>query len=184
MSTETTVDDLVEEASTAPYHTILELWREVLSPATDELKRSVSPQWANRIVSSYQGLQFSDMDNFRDTYFTKVLTLADILADEIDSDDEALNHTSPEEDVENNTPHYLTVLFNWQQQFLLWELGWRCTASDAAVEIAALSEVHKMFFGEQGLTALLDQIKFEFTDDHRQMLSELLEETKAAEEER
>jgi hypothetical protein len=178
------VQDLLDKAAEAPYNTILRVWLEILLPAKEEKLKNVTPQWANRIVSNYQGIRFADMDLFRDLYFAKVLTLADILADEIDSDEECLNVSSPAEDSTLNHHHYLTVLFNWQQRFLLWELAWRTTDPDAAVELAALSEVHKMFFAEQGLTSLLDQINFEFTDEHRQMLADLLQETKDSEEDR
>jgi hypothetical protein len=51
-----------------------------------------------------------------------------------------------------------------------WELDWDCTDSAAGAELAAISEVHTMFFGDVGLTSLLDQISFEFTDMHRDAL--------------
>jgi len=176
--TETSVDDVIEEAAAAPYHTILEMWRAVLAPAKQEQLAPVTPQWANRVVSSYQEIRFQDMESFRTDYFSKVLDLADILDEEIATDDECLNLTTAEEDSEANAFHYLNVLIQWQKQFLLWELEWNTESPTAAVEIAAMSEVHKMFFGEQGLLGLLDQIKFEFTDEHKALLVTILEETR------
>ena len=44
--------------------------------------------------------------------------------------------------------------------------------------MAAISEVHKMFFAEQGLTSLLDQIGFQFDDEDREGLVALLEDTR------
>lgn len=169
-----TVEDIIEDANKAAYHTILEIWREVLRPAANEMTKRVTPQWATRVVNQYHGLTYKDMPAFRSEYFGSILQLAQILDAEIETDDECLKYISAEEDVEHNTHHYLNVLFAWQMQFMQWELDWDPAAPDAAIKIAALGEVHKMFFDPQGLTALLDEIKFEFTDTDRDTLGELL----------
>jgi hypothetical protein len=178
-----TVEDLVADAAqNVAYHTILEVWREVLKPARVERTKKITPQWANRIVTTYQGLGFADMEDFRDLYFDKIGELEDILAGEIESDDECLNVTTPEEDVEHNGAHYFNVLINWQKTFLTWELEWHPADDLAGVELAAISEVHRMFFDSNGLTALLDQIKFEFTDDDRDLLAAELNALREAQE--
>ena len=169
-----TVEDILEEAAKAGYHTILEVWREVLKPAADEQYKRITPQWATRVIAAYPEIAYADMPAFRELYFGSILHLASILDDEISGDDECLNLTSAEEDVEHNTHHYLNVLFSWQMQFMQWEIEWDCTAPDAALRVAALGEVHKMFFDPMGLTALLDQINFEFTDTDRDTLGEML----------
>ena len=177
-----TVQDILDEANKAPYHSILEVWREVLAPAHKERKTKITPQWANRICTMYRELAFADMLEFRDRYFDKIAELETILLVEIESDDECLNVTSPEEDVEHNNHHYLNILIDWQRAFLSWELAWDCADPDAAIELAAISEVHRMFFDQNGLTALLDQIKFEFTDDDRDLLAASLQELRDAQE--
>ncbi|MGV0949424.1 MAG: hypothetical protein ACOYB3_02040 [Azonexus sp.] len=177
-----TVQDILDEANAAPYHTILEVWREVLKPARTERTAKITPQWANRIVSTYRGLEFADMVKFRDHYFDKIAELEDILLGEIETDDECLNVTKPEEDVENNSHHYINVLTNWQKTFLSWELDWDCTDDCAAAELAAISEVHRMFFDQNGITALLDQIKFEFSDNDRDLLAAELQELRDSRE--
>ena len=166
-----TVEDILSEANKASYHTILELWREIFAPAKTERLKKITPQWANRIVTSFAGVTFADMPAFRDYYFDMLQELDAILLVEIDTDDECLKHTSAEEDVEHNTHHYLNVLITWQKQFMQWELEWDTTNPTAAVELAALSEVHKMFFDANGVTNLLDQIKFVFTDADRELLA-------------
>jgi hypothetical protein len=178
-----TVQDILDEANSAPYHTILEVWREVLKPARAERLKKITPQWANRIVTTYNGLSFADMLEFRERYFGKIGELEEILLAEIDTDDECLNVTSPEEDVEANSSHYMNVLINWQKAFLTWELAWECADPDASIELAAISEVHRMFFDPNGLTALLDQIKFEFTDADRDLLAAELNDLRGAQEE-
>ena len=176
--TDAELEQLIEQANEAKYHTILELWLKILGPAVEESKRPISPQWATRIVNGYPEVSFMQMDLFRMKYFTRIANLVDILEAEIGTDPECLNQTSAEEDVENNTFHYLNLLFDWQRQILAWEVEWRPDMPSAGVELAAMAEVQKMFFGQQGLTALLDQIGFQFTDDHRTALAESLEETR------
>ena len=171
-----------EEGDGQEYHTILQVWREVLKNARTEQHKKVTPQWANRIVTSYRGIEFQDMNLFRNRYFTKVLVLLDILEEEIETDEQCLTYTSAEEDVQFNSNHYLHVLTNWQVQFLQWELHWDCSALDAATELASLSEVHRMFFADQALTTLLDSIGFQYTDENRTELVEQLEAVRKAEE--
>jgi len=146
----------------------------VLRPAASEQTKRITPQWATRVVNTYHGITYADMPAFRELYFGRILHLASILDDEIATDDECLKLTSAEEDVEHNVHHYLNVLFAWQMQFMQWEIEWDAESPTAAVEVAALAEVHKMFFDPQGLTALLDQINFQFTDTDRDTLGELL----------
>jgi hypothetical protein len=171
-----TVEDILAEAEQASYHTLLEVWSKVLAPAEEERHKPVTPSWAARIVNTYPEISYADMAVYRDLYFERVGLLADILNSEIAGDDECLKHTSPEEDVAQNSHHYLNVLFDWQKQFMLWELQWDCTKATAAIEVAATAELHKMFFAQEGLSSLLDQINFEFTDEDRDNLSEALVE--------
>lgn len=177
-----TVEDILAESENAAYHTVLEMWREVLKPATREASSKITPQWANRICSSYRELQFRDMPAFRDTYFERITTLADVLDVEIDSDDECLNMESADEDVEHNGRHYLNLLVDWQKLFLTWELEWECTDPNAAVDLAVIAEVHRMFFDNTGLTSLLDSINFEVSDADRDMLAAALEELRTSQE--
>lgn len=177
-----TVEDILEQANAAPYHTILEVWREVLKPAATERKAKITPQWANRICTTYREINFEDMLEFRDRYFDKIGELEAVLAAEIETDDECLNLTTPDEDAEHNAHHYLNVLTNWQKTFLSWELDWDCADPDASIELGAISEVHRMFFDQNGLTALLDQIKFEFSDADRDLLAAELQDLRDSRE--
>lgn len=173
---ELTVEDILSEAEGIAYHTVLELWREVLKPATREASMKITPQWATRICSAYREINYADMINFRDDYFARITNLADILDVEIATDDECLNLNSAEEDVEHNSHHYLNLLVDWQKQFLSWELEWEPTDTYAAIEIASIAEVHRMFFDNTGLTSLLDSINFEVSDADRDMLATALQE--------
>jgi hypothetical protein len=160
------------------FHPILQIWQAVLQPSADVLTQKVTPQWANRIITAYVGLDFYDMELFRNKYFTKMADLAAILDLEVASDDECLTYTDPADDARHNSHHYKNLLLQWQQQILQWEMDWTCTDDDAATELAAISEVHKFFFGQTGLTAFLDNIGFEFTEDDTATLRVALEEFK------
>ena len=178
-------DDEIEEfvehggSDAAPsYHPILQIWREVLKPGHDERLEPITAGFANKIVSSYREITFADMGEYRDRYFDKIAELETILLEEIASDEDCLTYTSPEEDVEHNSQHYKNLLLNWQLAIVQWEKEWDFSAPDAGVEIAAISEVHKMFFSDTGLTAFLDNIQFQFTDADRQELAEAIQALK------
>lgn len=161
------------------FHPILQIWRAALDPIEGEAAVNITPQWATRIVSSYVGMTFADMLEFQERYFAKLMELRDILDGVIASDEECLTYSTPEEDIEGNRTHYLNLLLSWQTAFLQWELDWDCADPCAAVELAAVSEAHKVFFGAQqapGLTAYLDNIGMEFTDADQQMMADTLNE--------
>lgn len=157
------------------FHTVLEVWREVLRPAATEATKRVTAGWASKMVASYPEVTFADMNEVRDRYYAKIGELNQILLDEIATDSEALTWSTPEEDAAQNAAHYKNLLRDWQIRVLSWELEWDCTDPHAGVELAAISEVHKMFFGQTGLTAFLDNIKLEFTEADQQALANDLE---------
>lgn len=157
------------------FHTILEVWLKVLEPAHDELGARVTPQYANRIVSTYQDIAFADMIAFRDRFYGKILELEEILKEIVASDPDALTYTSPEEDRAENSKHYRTALLEWQKRFLEWELAWETTDPLAGVELGAISECHNMFFGSMGLTAQLQNIQFEYTEQDQAAVQDALQ---------
>lgn len=171
-------DEEIQEFIGEPpaFHPVLEVWREVLKPAALEAQKKVTPQWASRMVASYSCLTFADMNQMRDRYFGKIAQLAAIVDLEIATDSDCLSYDKPEDDAAENAAHYKNILLQWQLQFLQWELEWDTVDPHAAVELAAISEVHKMFFGQTGLTAFLDNIKFEYTEADQADLADALYE--------
>lgn len=158
------------------YHTLLEVWQQVLAPAAEEATKQVTPTWAARMCGEYKQLQIQEMNTFRDIYFGGIAELGAVLDAEIETDVDALKIDNQAEDALENRHHYLNVLRDWQLTLLQWELDWDCTDADAHIRLAAISEVHKMFFGPTGLTAFLDNIGFEFDEADQEMLGEALEE--------
>lgn len=174
-------DEADLEALNAPppeYHTILEVWREVLKPAADDRNKPITPAWANKITSSFAEVNFADMGKFHALYFDRIEELVTILAEEIKTDDDCLSYSNPDDDKAENREHYLNLLRDWQAAVLRWELDWEFYAPDAAVDIASMSEVHKMFFGQTGIVAFLESIAFEFHDDDQAELAAYLEAIK------
>ena len=171
---------LGEAQPQAPYRTLLEVWRAVLEPArTGEMRTEpISPQWATKMVTTYPGIGFGQVEAIHHGVFDLAGTLAELLDDEIATDDEALKKVSAEEDAEENAGHYKYMLAAWQTTLLQEELNWRPSADDAAVQLAILSEVQQMFLGETGLVAHLDSIGFQFTEEDRDELGAHLVNTR------
>lgn len=165
---------LLSEGTEPEFHPVLEVWREVLRPAAELAKEKVTPQWASKMVATYPKVEFADMELMQHLYFSKIGELAEVLDAEIATDKDCLTYRSAEEDAEENSDHYKNLLRDWQLTFMQWELDWETTSPTAPVELAAISEVHKMFFGQTGLTAYLDNIKFEFTEEDSTNLAESL----------
>lgn len=168
------------ETGEVTYHTILEVWQHQLAPAGDESTRKVAPGWASRITAMYPQIKMQQMTEFRDRYFGKISELKSILDLEIASDPDCFSYQTPQEDAENNSHHYKNLLLQWQSQIVQWEAGWSCEDELAPVELGAISEVHKMFFNEVGVTAFLDNIGFEFTESDQAEMSAALNELKEA----
>jgi hypothetical protein len=163
-----------------PYHTLFEVWRAVLEPARNGglVAEPVTPRWATKIVNTYHGLSYADTHKVHVLLFDMVDRMAHVLDEVIAEHPKCLSPTDAAEDVEENSETYLDLLIRWQTEVLQRELEWRATDDDAAVMVAVLSEVHTMFFGDTGLSAHLDSIKFEFTEADQQTMHDALEQTR------
>ncbi len=173
--------EAAQESDAPQFHTVLEVWRETLKPARDLKAEPVTPQYANRLIQTYSGLTFADIGLVQEGYYDLVIELLEILEHEINSaEDFPLDWPTPEEDALNNAHHYKNLLMLWQQAFLQHELEWDHKSPTAAVDVAVLSEAHKMFFGPTGLTQFLDNIQFEYTDEDSEELGRVLDEQREA----
>ena len=99
-----------------PYRTLLEVWRAVLEPAVaNELRHDpISPQWATKMVTTYPGVGFRDVEAIHHGVFDLAAELAELLNEEIATDDECLKKASAEEDAQENAGHYKYMLAAWQ----------------------------------------------------------------------
>jgi hypothetical protein len=173
---------LGEAREQAPYRTLLEIWRALLAPAVEgEMsKQPISPQWAVKMVTTYPGVGFTDVEAIHYGVFNMAAELAALLDAEIDEDDECLKKPSATEDAQENAVHYRNMLAAWQIYLLTEELAWHPSAKGAAVDLAILSEVQQMFLGQTGLVAHLDTIGFQFTEDDQAELQQRLNDAREA----
>lgn len=179
----TVTDEAIEDfldGKEPTFRPILYIWREVLRNAHTQKDDRVGPHYALRLVQSYFGVGFAAVELLKDLFFDHVIELLNILELEIEGDPDCLTYTTPEEDREHNAHHYKNLLLQWQQAVLSWELDWDSNDPDAAAKLAAIGETHNMFFGQNGLTAHLDNIKLEFTEADQQIVADALQEMKAS----
>jgi hypothetical protein len=156
------------------FHPVLEAWREVLKPIDGEKDARVTPQWATTICGRYREINFADMPEFQRRFYGHLLELRGLVHDEIASDGQCLEASTPQEDAERNSYHYKNLLMQWQLAVMQWEKEWDVTDPHAGVELAAIAEAHRMFFGPQGFTSYLDQIAFEYTEADQQDMADAL----------
>lgn len=168
--------DMLAEPDNFTYHTVLQVWLEILKQENLELNRAITPRWATNIVSKYDEVRFADMPAYVEEYFDLVTACRDAIQAEVDKHEDCLIYNDAAEDALENAEIYKEILRNWQLEFLRRELTWNCEDERAAVKIAALSEVHGVFFGDTGLSAHLEVIKMEFTDEDQADLQAALDE--------
>lgn len=172
--------DMLAEPDNFEYHTVLQVWLEVLKQENLDLNRAITPRWATNIVSKYDEISFADMPVYVEEYFDIVVACRDIVQAQVDDNPECLVFNDAAEDALENAPIYKDILLGWQLEFLKRELTWNCEDPRAAVKIAALSEAHGVFFGETGLSGHLEVIKLEFTEADQQELQDSLTEYRVA----
>ena len=174
------LSELPESETPKPYRTLLELWRALLSSSRDIPNDPVSPQWATKIVQTYPEIRFKDVEDVHVGVFTMTAALADLLDEVIASDDECLKKADAAEDSVENAALYRRCLIDWQVFFVEREALWSPSQKNAAIQLAILSEVQQMFFGQTGLVGHLDSIGFQYTEEDQQELSQALVAAKAA----
>lgn len=162
-------------------HTLLEIWNDLLSNAELGVEEHISPMLANSIISKWDRLEFSDIPAYWALYHELMIELRDILHDVIATDPDCYKHV--EDDGVENRKLYMEVLFGWTDRINQWEEQWDCTDPRAAIELAAIADVARMFTGQTGIVEHLSQpqMNFTFGDDER---TELAERLAAAQKER
>jgi hypothetical protein len=163
------------EQDEAKYHSILQVWREVMSPENIEANKGWTMQWAVQLCGKYPQLTFDQIPVFHDFYFMLLEDLAQQVRDKIEENEDCLKVANAEEDVAENHQAYKDLLFSWQLRLQEFELAWDPTSETAAAAVAAIGEVQAFFFSDRGLTAHLEVIKLEFTDEDQTELRIALE---------
>lgn len=183
--TDEAIEDFVDGGPKPPgFHTILKVWNEVLKPLQSERGEKVTAGFAQRICTQYREVTYAMMNAYRDLYFDRLERFQEILLAEIESDPECLTYTTPEEDLEHNSQHYKQLLLDWQLELVQWEKDWDCESQDAPIQLAVISEIHKMFFAQDGLVAFLESIQFQFTEHDQAEMQTALQELKDRKDDR
>lgn len=159
-------------------HTLLEVWREILSNIESAEGERIGIAFTISTLSHWPQLTAADMPAYLSEYSALLKEARNILHVEIDLDPEALKRT--EKDAEENHEHYLNLLLQWQQLSISWERAWDVLDPAAIIKAAAISDAHKFILGGQGLVAHLDNIRFVFTDEERAGLAAALQEWQEA----
>lgn len=169
------LDRLLAEKPEIEYHSIFKVWQSLLESADTAGNRHMTPKWAMAIIGQYVGITFSDLDDYVVQYFNLLDDMRLVLQRIIDEDEDTLKPKSADEDIEVNHSNYVDVLREWQLLLLTRELTWSPSSPTAAVEIAVLSEIQKLFFGQTGLVGHLEAIKLEYSDEDQESLAVALE---------
>lgn len=179
--TNDTIEDLqlpLEETPAAPanYRSVLEMWDKVLEPVFSSALEKPQPGWATGMVRRHVGLTLASTVQLHELFHTRVKELKQILSQAIEAHPDALTVKSADQDLDDNFEIYKQLLMDWQLQYVTWEHTVDLTSDGAAVQIAALSELHTMFFSETGVVAHLSSIGFDqvFTEEHQAELAQAL----------
>lgn len=170
------LEQLYGEQEEATYHSILQIWAEILKPENIEANKGITMQWSTMICGMYPLMDYGHMQAFHDKYFALLEDAAQRVRDKIADNEDCLSVYNAEEDVAANSALYKELLFEWQLDLQAVELEWSSSDPDAPATVAALGEVQKFLFGERGLTGHLEVIKLEFTDVDQTELREALDE--------
>lgn len=182
MSEQTITDNILDvdfpavEGDEAPeYFTILKVWQEMLKSAEKAATRRVYADWAAVIVGKWPFIQFSDLQDVHNEYFRLIDELRKIFDLAIEADPEALNYTTPTEDIEHNSEMYFHILTEWNKALIVAQHEWRADDPKAAAKMVALGEVHAQILGKEGMAAYLGYVGMPFTEEDQATLTEHLQ---------
>ncbi len=176
-TTEAEVIDISSIQENLQYNPLLKVFKHLLEPVKTLKDEKLTMQYCSRIIDNYSGIEFKDMENYNNQYVDYVLELLNILDEIIASDDECLNVTNEDEDLEHNRVNYLNLVLQWQIAMQQWSFDWDCLDKKAAIKLAAQNEAGLLAFGEKGLVGFFSSIQFNLTDDEQQTISDAVLES-------
>jgi hypothetical protein len=166
--------DLLGTTETQELRTLLEIWSHVLSNIETERTLKITPQAAFGLVSAWPILKLEDIPVYLHHYYDNLLTMREILHDEISKDPLAFEHTGKDEksDAIMNRDRYVNLLRRWQEQVIIWEADWTVSDTHAGAKLAAMNDATAFYVSSQGLVENLDQIGFSLQDEERDEIQE------------
>ena len=171
---EDTVRDMLEgKLDEAPVtHTLLEMWREILSNIDTQERLKIPMAVAGRIIRNYPQMKMQEVPEYWKRYYTLLSELRDILNVEISSDPKCLSRV--DDDMEANRHHYLNLIATWQVAIRAWEDDWEITAEDSHLWYAAIGDTINFVFGERGMMQQLPTLGFVYDDDAALEIEEIV----------
>jgi hypothetical protein len=171
----------LQNANAPITHTLLEMWRDVLSNIEGSAAEKVSPVIALKLVSSWPKLSFQEVPVYHKAYHEILMEGRNILDEVIRKHPGAFKNVAEVgtefSDAIANREAYIDILFEWQLLTLQLEAEWDASKDDSHIQLAAMVDAAALFSGEQGLIQHLSQpqINFQFTDADRDALGQRLE---------
>lgn len=153
-------------------HTLLEMWRDVLSHIETEQEANIRPAEVLAILRSWPAMELKDISRFRTYYYEHLLEMRNALDKEIESDPEALKHV--EDDAEYNREKYIRLILRWKRMIVHVEEAWDIDEEDAYAQMAAIAEASSFAISDMGLVAHLAQIGINPTEEERLAIEDKL----------
>lgn len=162
------VDDNGNEMPEIPEpesHSLLEVWRALLSNIESQEAEKISSQQAFKLLQAYPFLKMQELPQYSWGFYSCLKMYRDILDEEIATDPECFKHNEPADDAEYNRHHYLNLLVQWQKLAKSWQDDWNAADNDSHIWLASYADSQNFIMGEKGIVTLLDQIPFSYTED-------------------
>lgn len=175
----TDVPEAPLEAS-APYHSILEVWRASLAPVIDSPEKPTLVESAT-MVSSYANLTFGLAEvayGLVRAHLTRILNLVN---EAIEENEGCLDVQSPAEDREENGEIYVGLVKEFQRLLAEIDFSFDCNHPFAAAISAAFYQIHHMLMSsDAGMVRFLDNIQLIFTEEAQREVADMLQEIRDA----
>lgn len=179
--TEATEDKTAEETFTAltgeeapAKHTILKVWKEILSNVDKSAAEKVSMDMALRLLRSYPFLTMAHTHEVHQELHEILAEARNILDVVLEQHPKAIDQV--EDDGQSNREAYLNIVLLWQQMLQERQREWDPRNDFAEAEAAGYVEAFSMLVGQNGLLPQLDSIDFQPKEEELTAIQDALNE--------
>lgn len=172
-------DEKTEGAAPPPedptYHSILEVWRNMLDPEHQDRGRAPTPDWCAVLIARWPFLRFADCGIVQAEYFRIFDNVHAVLAQVFEDNPQAFEAETREEDIENKEL-YVFLLKEFQKALFVTQSEWSFDDPEAGAKMAALGEAQQQILGKDGLASYLGVIGLPFTQEEQDAMNQELTE--------
>gem|GEM_PF-3914430 len=155
----------VPEDEVVPQHSLLFIWRDLLSHVPKSAAEPIPMVVAHKVVNSWPKLTYQDTAKYHVLYHQFLQQAADLVDEAIAKRPEAIDFVG-EDDLTENGKTYLDLLVQWHLALDRFEhTEWRAEDEDSHIKLAAVIDARATLFSDTGLTGHLDAIHFRVTDE-------------------